>query len=303
MPKKYSKSKKEEWLAELAQGKTTKQVAKNHKIDERTIKRAANELYSRRAAQEAMAQLYQEALRGHMNRLNSALDTIIDELRMPDPYVTELAWNVIASSRLSSQEVREVGREGRENQRDEDAFSENALLAEHLKNSKAWRALNDWRRTQRKHRNACGTLQIRALELLEITGLKAREEQDVIAQPLLHGENSGDLLCKTAVKSLAEGTDIPQVTSDIMADDYRGSVLHNGTVLAEGIEDATKLSACRDNIIKALGNLKDTPENRQVVGLFQQLERILPRARNELRAIRVLGVLPGRCRICRQFGL
>jgi hypothetical protein len=303
MPKKYSKSKKEEWLAELAQGKTTKQVAKNHKIDERTIKRAANELYSRRAAQEAMAQLYQEALRGHMNRLNSALDTIIDELRMPDPYVTELAWNVIASSRLSSQEVREVGREGRENQRDEDAFSENALLAEHLKNSKAWRALNDWRRTQRKHRNACGTLQIRALELLEITGLKAREEQDVIAQPLLHGENSGDLLCKTAVKSLAEGTDIPQVTSDIMADDYRGSVLHNGTALAEGIEDATKLSACRDNIIKALGNLKDTPENRQVVGLFQQLERILPRARNELRAIRVLGVLPGRCRICRQFGL
>jgi hypothetical protein len=304
MPKKYSKSKKEEWLAELAQGKTTKQVAKNHKIDERTIKRAANELYSRRAAQEAMAQLYQEALRGHMNRLNSALDTIIDELRMPDPYVTELAWNVIASSRPMSQEVSEVGEKGREKQRDEDVFSDSALLAEHLKNSKAWRALGDWRRSQRKHRTACGTLQIRSLELLkEMTGLKVREEQDVNTRPFLHGENSGDLLCRATVKSLAEGTDIQQLTNDIMTDDHCGSVLHNGTVLLEGIEDATKLSACRDNIIKALGNLKDTPETRQVVVLFQQLERILPRARNELRAIRVLGVLPGRCRICRQFGL
>jgi hypothetical protein len=305
MPRKYSKSKKEEWLAELAQGKTTKQIAKDHKIDERTLKRAASELYSRRAAQEAMAQLYQEALRGHMNRLNSALDMIINELQMPKPYVTELAWNTVASSRLSSRGSGEVSEGGRKiSKQDEDVFSDTALLAEHLRNSKAWRALGDWRRTQRKHRTSCGMLQIRSIELLkEMTGLRVREERDVATKPFLHGENTGDLLCRTVVKYLSEGHDIRLVTKDIITDDHRGLVLHNNTVLVEGIKDTTKLSEYRDSIIKALDNLKRSPEVRQVINDFQRLQKILPNARNELQAIRMMGVLPGHCRVCRQFGL
>lgn len=305
MPRTYARAKKEEWLAALAQGKSPKQVANDYKIDERTVKRAASELHSLRAAQEAMTQLYREALRGHVNRLNSALDMIIEELHMPEPYFTELAWHMIASSRLSSRESVEVSEEGRKSiKQAEDVFSDSALLAEHLRNSKAWRVLGDWRRTRSKHRTACGMLQIRSIELLkEMTGLTVREERDVTTRPFLHGENTGDLLCRTVVKYLSGGADIQQVARDIISDEHRSLVLHSGMVLAEGLKGGAKLSECRDSIIRALDNLKEGHEAKQVVSVFQQLEKILPKARYELRAIRVLGVLPGHCRLCRQFGL
>ena len=55
--------------------------------------------------------------------------------------------------------------------------------------------------------------------------------------------------------------------------------------------------------MKALEVLKDSPEVMQVLNAFQQMEKALPKARDELRAVRLLGVLPGQYRICHQFGL
>lgn len=292
-------------MAALVQGKSSKQVAREFKIDERTVKKAASESQSRRAAQEAMAQLYQEALRGHMNRLNSALDTIIEELQMPEPYVAALAWNMVVLSPNASLEGGEAGSKGgKSSEQDEDVFSDSALLAEHLRNSKAWRALGDWRRAWGKHYNACGTLQIQSIKLLkEVTGLRTGEEKNAHKEPFFYGENAGDLLCRTTVKYLSEGADIERVTGDIIPDEQRGMILYNGKALAEGFKDVTKLNECKDNIIKAIDNLKDSHEAKQVISSFQQLEKILPRARYELRAIRTLGVLAGHCRICRQFGV
>ena len=147
MPRTYPNSRKEQWLTELSQGKTIKQIAAKSKCDMRTVKRAIEEMQGRRAAQETMAQLYRDALRGHYDRLNSALDMIIDELRLPDPYFTELAWVEIASLPEALQGSGDLGEVGSEESRQaEDAFSDSALLAEHLKNGKAWKALIDWKK-------------------------------------------------------------------------------------------------------------------------------------------------------------
>jgi hypothetical protein len=73
--------------------------------------------------------------------------------------------------------------------------------------------------------------------------------------------------------------------------------------MLEEVTGSAKLSEYRDGIVQALDELKDSPEAAQVVSTFQQLEKTLPKARNELRAIRLLGVVPGHCRLCRQFGL
>jgi hypothetical protein len=304
MPKTYPNSRKEQWLIELSQGRTIKQIAKKSTCDMRTVKRGIEEMQGRRAAQETVAQIYRDALRGHYDRLNSALDMTIDELRLPDPYFTELAWVEIVSLPEVSQDSvdpREVGSE--EIRQAEDAFSDGTLLSEHLKNGKAWKALIDWRRSQKKHRAACGRLQIRSLELLKKkTGLKAREEQKV-TKPFFHGEITGDLLCRTVVKHLSEGIDIKKITEQIVADDQHGVVKYQSTPLLESAADTKKLSQYRDDLVQALDELKDSPEAAQVVSTFQQLEKILPKARNELRAIRLLGVVHGHCRLCRQFGL
>lgn len=304
MPKTYPNSRKEQWLLEFSQGRTIKQIAVKSNCDMRTVKRAIEEMQSRHAAQETMAQLYRDALRGHFERLNSALDMIINDLRLPDTYFTELAWVELASrpeTLQSGVDLRETGRE--ETGQAEDPFLDGALLSEHLKNGKAWKALIDWRRTQKRHRAACGMLQIRCLELLKMkTGLRAREERKA-AKPFFHGEITGDLLCRTVVRHLSQGIDIGKITEQIVADDQGGVVRYQVTPLVESGADATKLSQCRDGIVQAFDELKNSPEAAQVLSTFRQLDKILPKARNELKAIRLLGVVPGHCRLCHQFGL
>ena len=103
MPKTYPNSRKEKWLNELSQGKTIKQIAAKHKVDMRTVKQGIEDVQGRHAAQETKAQIFRDALRGHYDRLNSALGMIIDELRLPEPYFTEMAWSEI----LVHQEILE----------------------------------------------------------------------------------------------------------------------------------------------------------------------------------------------------
>jgi hypothetical protein len=305
MPRTYPTSRKERWLAQYSQGKTIKQIASKDKCDTRTVKKAIEDMRGRRAAQETMAQLYREALRGHFDRLNSTLDSIIEGLRIPDPYFTVLKWTNIVLSKTASQESGEVREEGSQgSEQGDDVLSDSALIAEHLKNSKAWKALGDWNRGLRKHRTACGMLQMRSLELLkELTGLNAYEERGVASGPFLHAENTGDLLCRTVVRDLLGGADVQTVAKEITVNAGRDMVLYGTTVLADGIKESEKLTECQASIVKALETVKKSPEGIQVLDTFQQVEKVLPKARNELRAIRLLGVLPGQCRLCRQFGL
>ena len=93
------------------------------------------------------------------------------------------------------------------------------------------------------------------------------------------------------------------VAKEIAVDDERGVVLFRDTLLVEGIKESKELVECRDSIVEALKELKESPEATQVVNTFQQFENVLPKVKNELRAVRLMGVLPGQCRICRQFGL
>jgi hypothetical protein len=271
----------------------------------RTVKKAIEDMRGRLAAQEAMAQLYRDAFHGHIDQLNSALDSIIEGLRIPGPYFSELAWKEITVSKAASQENKEAGEKGVKNtEQIDDVFSERALIAEHLKNSKAWRALSDWTRSLRKHRTACGLLQMRSFEVLkELTGLNAYEQRDVVAGPFIHAENAGDLLCRVALKYLSVEYDTEAVAKEITVNDESRAVVHYTTVLAEGFEDTRKASECRTNIVKSLEMLKESTEARQVLMTFQQLGKLMPKVRNELLAVRLLGVLPGQCRICRQFGL
>ncbi len=305
MPKTFPNARKERWLAQYSQGKTIKQIAAKAECDMRTVKRAIEEMRGRRAAQEAMAQLYREALLSHIDRLNSALDSIIDGLRMPDPYFTELAWTQLCATAVASRETAEAEKDGGDGrERGDDVLSYGALLAEHLKNSKAWRALGECNRSLKRHRTACGKLQEQALSLLkQLTGLKAREEGRVASGSFFHGENTGDLLCRTVVKQLCGGPTIETVTNKVSIDIDRGVLLYGGMVLAEGIKESQALSQCRDSIVKAFGALAESPQAMQLLKDFRQVEKVLPVARNELRAVRLLGVLPGQCRVCRQFGL
>ena len=304
MPRTYAQARKEKWLQELAQGKSSKQIAKEAGCDERTIKRAVREIRSKSAAQEALTQLYQEALRSHMHGMNAILGAILRDLQLPEPYLTEIAWSQIKSPQSLSHHDREFSEvESRASGAAGDPFSDSALLAEHLRNSKAWRALGDWQRSLKKHRLACGRLQIKTLRILaEKTGIRHYSEGGTTTGPLLHAEITGDLLCRTVVQYLLTGKDTLK-PEEMRIDPQLGTVSYRNGLLAEGLQEEASASKCQKNILNSLEALKESPEVREMLALFQQLEKTLPKAGSELRAIHTLGVIPGQCRVCRQFGL
>ena len=167
MPKTYSQDKKEKWLEELSGGKSTKQIARESNADERTVKQAIKDIKSKAAAQQALTQMYQEALRNHMNVLNSAIIEILKELELPSPFMPYFDWhNVKSQEALLQFEQENKSKETKTANVEADPFSDRALLAEHLKNSKAWRALIEWQRSLKKHRLACGRLQIQTLKII-----------------------------------------------------------------------------------------------------------------------------------------
>jgi len=78
-------------------------------------------------------------------------------MTIPNIVRAEIAWSQIISFKVISNPKRETGEEKVLGSGD-DSLSDNALLAEHLRNSKPWRAFADWDRNLKKHRNACGQL-------------------------------------------------------------------------------------------------------------------------------------------------
>jgi hypothetical protein len=307
MPKTYPDAKRENWIEQLAQGGSIKKIAKGSHCDPRTVKRAVQEMRSKNAAQEALVQMYQEALRNHMNGMNAALDTVIEELRLPEPFGAEIPWLEIEPSHLDPKyDFTERERVTKRPGVDDDPFSDRALLVEHLRNSKAWRVLSDWHRNYQEHNVACGRLQIKTLTVLvEKTGIKARLKGDVTSTPFLHAQNMGDLFCRAMIEFLLTQKDTFNLEkeSKIIQEGSAIWIRYQKTLLAQDFNNEQQASECLTSIFTALKTLKECTEAQEVAQLFQQLQKNLSKTRNELRAIRLLGVLPGQCRICRQFGL
>ena len=196
-------STRKKWLELSAEGDTAKQIAKKYHCDARTVKAALEGERSSQAGQEALTQLYKDALHKHMNGLNASLEGVIAELRVPEPFVTEISISQSKSQRCkTSSDFDSVYRNGNPVEGEDDPLSDNALLAEHLKNSRPARELAEWRRSINKHQNACGQLYDKAVSVLkETTGLSACGDEEADT-PLLEADNAGKLLCSTVIEVL-----------------------------------------------------------------------------------------------------
>lgn len=81
----------------------------------------------------------------------------------------------------------------------DDTLSDSTLLAEHLKSTKAWRALADWKRNLEKYRVACGQLQTKIIETMaDTTGLTpAVQVKGNVTAPFLEPKSLAT--CSTAL--------------------------------------------------------------------------------------------------------
>lgn len=88
--------------------------------------------------------------------------------------------------------------------------------------------------------------------------------------------------------------------AEIITDPHRGEVTHGrGLALAHA---PGKEEECRGAIIAAVAELLRSDEWRSVLETFRRIKGSATKARQAAEEIRLLGLLPGRCRICSRLG-
>jgi len=91
------------------------------------------------------------------------------------------------------------------------------------------------------------------------------------------------------------------VVDNIGADIDTGQVKYGeGTTLALA---PGKEEDCKDNIIDALKELSKTEEIDTVINTYEEHKTSIDRASRAVDEIRMMGLVPGQCRICRRLGM
>jgi hypothetical protein len=298
MPKKFLDTDKRKWLELYEDGKTEIQIAKEYaKCDLRTVRRGIEEARRKQDARVARAELLKEALRKHQDSLLKELDETLSAHYLPTQDYVVLPWHrggdfILTESETDVSALATVSRSG------EGAVRQ--LLKEHLKNDRLWKVLAQRGKTYTAHLIARTVLQRKIVAVIqEKTGCKLTERNDV-PRPFLYAYTTGDLFFRAVLRHAFGDPKSVDLESDIIANTASGDVRYHSLVLGEAPGNEEKI---RVNLIEAFRELKGSSEAVSVVDTYKNFEEAMTRVRQVVEQIRLLGLIPGQCKICRRLGM
>jgi len=298
MPRKFLDTDKRKWLELYESGKTEKWIAREiAKCDLRTVRRGIEEARRKQDARVARAELIKDALRKHQDSLLKELDEILPTLYLPTQDYVVLPWHrggdfILTQSETDVSALATVSR-SREG-------AVRRLLKEHLKNDRLWKVLAQWGKTYTAHLIARTVLQQKTVAVIQDkTGCKLAEGKDV-PRPFIYAYTTGDLFFRAVLKHVFGDHKIIDLESDIIASTTSGDVRYHSLVLAEAPGNEERI---RVNLIEAFRELKGSSEAVSVVDTYKTLEDAMTRVRQVVEQIRLLGLIPGQCEICRRLGM
>jgi hypothetical protein len=303
MPKKFLDANKKEWLDLYENGKSEKWIAKEYvHCDPRTIKLGIEEARRKQDVKVARVELLKEALRKHQDSLLEELDRILSALIVPSEDFTVLSWYRDVDSvfpQLKTKTKRQTSDVPRPNRtsRSQEEFMR-VLLKQHLKNDRLWKVLAQWEKTYAAHLAARKAFQLKTVAILkEKTGYKITDEK--VTPPFLYSYTIGDLFYKTTLHDAFGVGDRIDFKKDIVVS--TGEIRYLNRILAEvnpGNEEKTKV-----NLLAAFKQMGKSPEVSSVVETHITLKDAAMRVRQVAEKIKLLGLVPGQCEICRRLGM
>ena len=307
MPKKFSDRDKKKWLELYESGKPDAQIAKEFSCNVRTVRRGIEEARSAMEAHVVREELLRRAVRNHQDSLLGLVEQALSAVVMPP---ANLDFRLDASGRIGPiqleggrVEVPKADASGLSIVLDAETRPEWELLQEHLKRDPMWSALNQWRGAIAAIVGARMALKQRATALLEKrTGYrivsKIAHPPELYHDPLV--PMAYQLTLNRAI-GIPDGTNLE---SAIAVDAARGEVTHgpNGSMLAR-VPEAKALEKCAKDMKRALEELQASPEAARVGETHRAAQELIPKVRRAVGEIRLLGMIPGQCRICRRLGI
>ncbi len=305
MPRKFLDTDKGKWLDLYESGKTEIWIARERaKCDPRTVKRGIEEARRKQDARVARAELIKEALRKHQDSLLEELDKILSALTVPAENFAVLSWHhndesIFTKPEAASneQQTSDVSESRRASRREGGTVRE--LLKQHLKNDRLWKVLAQWEKAYAAHLAERKEFQLKMVTLLEDkTGCKLVDND--VPKPFLYSYTAGDLFFKAALQHAFGIHGGINLESDMVADTARGDIRYHGSILAEAPGNVERIKV---KLLDALQELKASADVIPVVDTYEALKEITTRVGQVVEQIKLLGLIPGQCEICRRLGM
>jgi len=302
MPKRFLDSEKREWLDLYEKGKPERWIAKEYAhCDMRTLKKGIEEARRKRDIVTARVELLKEALRKHQDTLFKDLDKISSSFTMPSYDFTPLAWsgndNCIFKYLETSTKnlpVADAPKPAGE------TLAVRKLLKEHLKNDRLWKVIAKWEKDYTDHLTARMALQLKVVSLLEQKTKCKMTDQYNIRPPFILSYTTGDIFFKAVLQCAFDTEKRYDLERDIHIDTSSHEVKFQNSTLAKCTDNEQEI---KDNLLKAYKKLKKLPEVTLVVDTFKSLEEMTEKGKEVAEQIKLLGLLPGQCEICRRLGM
>ena len=287
MSKKISIQEKKKWLDMYEQGKTEVQVAREMRRDPRTIVKGIEEASKDRRLASAEAEMLRNALFKHQDQLTGILKNIATMLVMPPDNLEmrEEREGFLAPISLSGALLKHPSEEQMTLEVHIEDKLEWELLKEHLRQDKLWEYIKQWRKAMIDHALARWQFkQAVKLELVRDTDLKFLNYKD--------SKQSDNLL-----------RELVDLLYDVTTHRFLG--IQNATDVGDVID--TKLASydntaeSRQKIVSVFNSLPGTIQAYKVKSTHEELARVTRLAKRQVDEIMLLGMITGKCRVCRRL--
>jgi len=304
MPKQIPMSEKKEWLLEYDDGKPAAEIAREKQRALKVLKRGIEEARAERDGAAARAEIVKEALIKHQQQLMGIINRLLDATEPPpaDMEIRREKSGAIAPIPIPAGRILYTPSQGLTVELSDENKTLWELLKQHLTRDRIWSAIRNWKEALTNRTKAILEFESGIRRLVESeTELKVKEgktadgDKDFIYSHVVE-------LFKTVHIHKALG--IPDGTNleERIVDSDDGYVRHG-----EGGSDLaysnSKHKECHEALLKVLEKIPDLPETKKVITTEAELKNVRYKLKRMLEDIKLMGLIPGRCRICSRISL
>lgn len=304
MPKQLPLSIKREWLKEYEDGKSAADIARDQGRALKVIKRGIEEARADRDGIFARTEIVKEALIKHQKQLMEIIKRLmaLTEGLPADIELRREKGGSLAPIPLLAGRIVYNSVDGLTVELSDELTPYWGLLKEHLKRGRIWSATEGWKKSAAVHMKARSNLELGIRLLIQSkTGLPVATSEPTAEEDHLIYPFTVRLFYEVNIRKLLG---IPDETNpqDTLVATPDGYVLHgnNGSKLAYCLG---KQQECRDALVRAFNKIKALPEVEMVTATDMELKKAGAKLKKHLEDFVLMGMVPGRCRICSRISM
>ena len=304
MPKKIPINEKMEWLEEYEEGRLRADIARERGRTQKVINSGIKDALTHRDGIFARKEIVKEALKNHQKQLMEIVKRLL-RLTEGIPADIELRREKegsLAPIPLPAGRIVYNTTDGLKVELSDELTPYWGLLKEHLRIRKIWTSIEGWKRAAIDHMHARRALELGIEFLVESeTGIKVATSEPTSERDHLIFPFTVKLFYEVSIRKILGIRDETNPQDSIVATSD-GYVLHGegGSKLAYCPGGQQK---CRHALIRAFNKINDLPQAKRVTSTDIELKRASTKLKGYLEDIDLMGIVPGRCRICSRIGM